>query len=87
MTVPNPNSTEFSAIILGIAAFIFIMLLPALIEIKRPKDAGPRMIEKFNMIPQVRGRMLSNVEDEHHFDQQLTQKVAGILSFLYNLEA
>lgn len=86
MTVPNPNPTEFSALIIGIATFIFIMLLPALIEIKKPKDAGPRIIENSNIIPQTKERVLFNIEDEHHFDQQLTKKVAGILSFLHNLE-
>ncbi|MEM3577070.1 MAG: hypothetical protein QXX51_01255 [Candidatus Bathyarchaeia archaeon] len=86
MTVPNLNSTEFSALIIGIATFVFIMLLPALIEIKKPKDAGPRIIENSNITPQAKEKQLFNMEEEHHFDQQLTRKVAGILSFLYNLE-
>ncbi|MEM2105607.1 MAG: hypothetical protein QXV21_03955 [Candidatus Bathyarchaeia archaeon] len=86
MTVPNPNPTEFSAIIIGIATFIFIMLLPALIEIKKPKDAGPRTIEKSNIIPQAKEKLLFNLEEEHYADQRLTQKVAEILGLLYNLE-
>jgi hypothetical protein len=29
-------------LIIAIAAFIIILLLPALLELRRPKDAGPR---------------------------------------------
>lgn len=87
MTVPNPNPTEFSAIIIGITTFLIIMLLPALIEIKKPKDAGPRIIENSDANPQTKEKPLFNLEDEYHLDQKLTQKVAEILSLLYNLES
>jgi len=86
MTVPNLNPTEFSALIMGIATFIFIMLLPALIEVKKPKDAGPRIIENSNIVPQINEKPLFNMDDEQHFDKKLTQKVAEILSLLHNLE-
>ncbi|MGB9676421.1 MAG: hypothetical protein ACPL0C_04465 [Candidatus Bathyarchaeales archaeon] len=87
MTVPNLNPTEFSAIMIGIATFIFIMLLPALIEVKRPKDAGPRIIENSGIATQINEKPLFNMDDEQHFDEKLTQKVAEILNLLNNLEA
>jgi hypothetical protein len=87
--IPNPNPTIFFALIVGILAFIFIMLLPALVETKKPKDAGPRIIvENFSLIPEVKGKpLLPNIEDEHKFDQTIIQKVAETLRFLHNLEA
>jgi len=40
-----PNLTSIIVIlILGIPILILIMLLPALLELKKPKDGGPRMI-------------------------------------------
>lgn len=89
MMIPNPNPTTFFALIVGILAFIFIMLLPALVETKKPKDAGPRIIvENFSLIPEVKGKpLLPNIEDEHKFDQTIIQKVAETLRFLHNLEA
>jgi hypothetical protein len=87
--IPNPNPTTFFTLIVAISIFIFIMLLPALVETKKPKDAGPRIImENFSLIPEVKGKtLLPNIEDEHKFDQTIIQKVAETLRFLHNLEA
>jgi len=47
-------------LIIVIAAFILILLLPALLELRKPKDAGPRKIaeaktedEKRNWHPKI----------------------------------
>ncbi len=33
-------------LVIVIAAFIFILLLPAILELIKPKDAGPRKIDE-----------------------------------------
>jgi len=88
--VPNPTSTTLIMLILGVLAFIVIMLLPALIELKRPKDAGPRAIMDNVVAIQSRIREITqivNVEEEQGFDQALVNKIADIIAVLPSLEA
>jgi hypothetical protein len=80
--VPNPNPT-FILLILGISTFIFIMFLPAFLELKKPKDAGPRMIGDYNfsaIFP------ITNLEEKHGFDQALVKKIVDVIGALPNLE-
>jgi hypothetical protein len=41
--IPNPISTPY-VLILALCAFIFLLFLPSILELKRPKDPGPRKI-------------------------------------------
>ncbi len=85
-----PNLTSIIAIlILGIPILILIMLLPALLELKKPKDGGPRMIldnisevqiQIMRMIP------IASIEDEQKFDSALIQPLAKIIAILPSLE-
>jgi len=85
-----PNLTSIIAIlILGIPILILIMLLPALLELKKPKDGGPRMIldnisevqiQIMRMIP------IASIEDEQKFDSALIQPLAKIIEVLPSLE-
>jgi hypothetical protein len=85
-----PNLTSIIAIlILGTATLILIMLLPALLELKKPKDGGPRMImdnisevqiQIMRMIP------IASIEDEQKFDSALIQPLAKIIAILPSLE-
>jgi hypothetical protein len=85
-----PNLTSIIAIlILGIPILILIMLLPALLELKKPKDGGPRMIldnisevqiQIMRMIPIV------SIEDEQKFDSALIRPLAKIIEVLPSLE-
>ncbi|MBE0519632.1 hypothetical protein IBX35_01125 [Candidatus Bathyarchaeota archaeon] len=83
--IPNPTPTTFIMLVFGVSTFIFIMLLPAFLELKKPKDAGPRTImNNIIAIPQLPTIM----EDEKIvLDQALRQKIANIIAFLPNLEA
>lgn len=82
---PTPNPMTFIVLILGVSTFILIMFLPAFLELKKPKDAGPRTImNNIILIPQLPVIM----EDEKIvLDQTLRQKIASIIAFLPNLEA
>jgi len=44
--IPNPVSTSHVLIlsILALCAFIILLYLPSILELKRPKDPGPRKI-------------------------------------------
>jgi hypothetical protein len=85
-----PNLTSIIAIlILGIPILILIMLLPALLELKKPKDGGPRMIldnisevqiQIMRMIP------IASIEDEQKFESALIQSLAKIIEVLPSLE-
>ena len=85
-----PNLTSIIAIlILGTTTLILIMLLPALLELKKPKDGGPRMIldnisevqiQIMRMIP------IASIEDEQKFDSALIQPLAKIIEVLPSLE-
>jgi len=85
-----PNLTLMVAIlILGIPILILIMLLPALLELKKPKDGGPRMImENVSevQIQIVRMILIANIENEQRFDSALIRPLAKIIAVLPNLE-
>ena len=85
---PNPTPTTFIMLILGVSTFIFIMLLPALLELKKPKDAGPRMIvDDANFTqPKIRNMPIVNVEEEQGFDRILIKRIADVIAVLPNLE-
>lgn len=82
--VPNPNPTTFIMLILGLSIFILIMLLPVLLELKKPRDAGPRIImDNIIAIPQLQPII---GEENLALDQALHQKIAEILAVLPNME-
>jgi hypothetical protein len=90
--IPNPTPTTVVMLLFGVSVCIFIMLLPALLELKKPKDAGPRMIMDdvaINQHPQMRGGIpLASIEEEKFRpDQTLVKKIAEVIAFLPNLEA
>jgi len=85
-----PNLTSIIAILfLGIPILVLIMLLPALLELKKPKDGGPRLIldnisevqiQIMRMIP------IASIEDEQKFESALIQTLAKIIEVLPSLE-
>jgi|YelNatPaOPRAMG01_1025707.scaffolds.fasta_scaffold18544_6 hypothetical protein len=87
-------STPTTLILLffGVITFIVIMLLPALFELKRPKDAGPRIIMDDVIIMQYLSKRrilpLQSIEEEKlGLDQAIIKKITDIIAFLPNLEA
>jgi len=85
-----PNLTSIIAIIIVTTPIlILIMFLPALLELKKPKDDGPRMI--MGSIPTVNMRLsrvipIVNIEDEQKFDRSLIQTLTRIVEVLPSLE-
>jgi hypothetical protein len=86
--IPNPTPTTLTMLILGVSTFVFIMFLPALLELKRPRDAGPRMITGHAdfILPEIRNMAILSVKKEQGFDQTLARKIADVIAVLPNLE-
>lgn len=80
----NLASALTSAIILlfGVIAFIIIMLLPAFLELMKPKDAGPKILEN----NKNRINLLVDMEINVKFDLVIAKKVAEIIANLPSLE-
>jgi hypothetical protein len=84
-----PNLAEIILIIAATPALILLMFLPAFVELKKPKDCGPRMIPMENSainIFMTRFVSIENIEDEQKFDGLLIQTMAKIVDFLPSLE-
>jgi len=85
-----PNLTSIIIIlIVATPILVLIMFLPAILELKKPKDGGPRMI--MENIPEVKTRTvhiihIANIEKEQKFDISLIQTMAKITEVLPNLE-
>ena len=85
--VPNLSSI-IALLLLGTPVLILIMLLPALVELKKPKDKGPRMI--MDSIPEMQILVMSfpiaNIEEDQKFDISLLRSLAKIIEVLPSLE-
>ena len=71
----------------GVVTFILVMFLPAFLELRKPKDAGPRRIEE-NVVWSKYHVQLASMERSEDTEAELAviRKVANILSALPNLE-
>jgi hypothetical protein len=85
--LPNLALT-FVIISLGVSIFIIIMLLPAFLELKKPKDAGPRMIKDYTFTANLVTKeiLIVNLEEKQEFDQTLVKKIVDVINALPNLE-
>jgi hypothetical protein len=76
---------------LAISVFLSftLLFLPAIVELRKPRDAGPRfMTDSFSQIHlSTLKTSLLDIEDGSKFDSQLASKIWGSLSFISNLEA
>jgi len=85
-----PNLTLIIAVlIVGIPILILIIFLPALLELKKPKNGGPRII--MDNIPEVqiqimRAIPMASIEEEQRFDSALIRPLAKIIEVLPSLE-
>jgi hypothetical protein len=60
-----PNLTLFIVTLIGMALTILIMFLPTIIELRKPRDAGPRLIkESFTSAQSLNLKKSSDVEDK-----------------------
>ncbi len=77
-------------LVLGLPVFLLIMLLPTVLELKKPKDAGPRLI-----MADISGVTtfvwhaphLVNIEVEEKSDFRMLPAIGKLLMVLPNLDA
>jgi len=80
-------STLITCIVLPTATVTLLMFLPAIIELKKPHDSGPRLIhESFAQLP-LGGFNAFLKGEEGKIVAQLTTKASLFPSFITNLEA
>ena len=83
----NLALTTFVALAFGVVIFILLMFLPALLELRKPRDAGPRKIMDDIIIGEWQMKIASiEKSEEIEIDQALVKKMANVLSVLPNLE-
>jgi hypothetical protein len=69
----------------GTAAFTgSLMFLPAFIELRHPKDAGPRLINSGMALTCIGA--IANMEEEHPINRQLAQMFTGYFPAIPSLE-
>ncbi len=87
MMITALSLTDIVTIFLGVSTFLLVSLLPAIVELKRPKDKGPRTMPGTILAgTQTVSKSLKGMEEETGFDRVLAGKIAGLISILPNLE-
>ena len=85
----NLDSTGLMMLLCGVSAFILIMLFPAILELKKPKDDGPRTIMKEMLFQKfgLRVCLMDDMSEELELDTTASGKIFEIISALPNLES
>ena len=83
-------SSVFAVVVLGMPILLFIMFLPTVLELKKPRDAGPRLImgDILGVATQVvQIPLLINIEEDREYSAVLIPAIGSILNFLPKLDA
>ena len=85
----NLDFTGLAILISGVSAFVFLMLFPALLELKKPRDAGPRTIIKEMLFQTFAFRMhaIDDSQEYQQLDAVASDRLSEIISLLPNLES
>jgi hypothetical protein len=81
-------NTFVATLMVAVTMVILILFLPAVIELKRPLDAGPRLI-RGNFAEILLSNLkipIINLEDDWKLEGQLTMTGRGFFDFVPNLE-
>jgi hypothetical protein len=76
--------------ILGTPILLLVMLLPAVLELKKPRDAGPRLImddSSLEAIQVLQVPLIWDIEENHGFDFGFHMPTGLVFGFLGNLDA
>jgi hypothetical protein len=87
-----PNLTAIILLIVATPLLVLAVFLPTIIELKKPRDRGPRVI--MAEFPELQSRTLwifpklhmISVEEEQKFDRSLIQSIAKVIDSLPSLE-
>lgn len=82
------NLTELTFALIGLISLIFVVLfLPAFLELKKPKDNGPRVIPE--IAPLQNSKIVFSLRDIDYEQKSgilLLHRIASILAVLPDLE-
>ncbi|MBX5321012.1 MAG: hypothetical protein QHH12_03565 [Candidatus Bathyarchaeota archaeon] len=87
--VPTPTPDSVIMLFFGVLTFIILMLLPAIIELKKPKDPGPRIIKDLIVLCDLDMEINSIIDkdgEEPKLDKLILKEVSAILAVLPSLE-
>jgi hypothetical protein len=76
--------------ILGTPILLLVMLLPAVLELKKPRDAGPRLImddSSLKSIQVLQVPLIWDIEENQGFDFVFHKPTGLVFGFLANLDA
>lgn len=79
--VPNPTPDSVITLFLGVLTFIVIMLLPAIIELKKPKD--PAVLYDLDMRINY---IIDEYGEEPKLNRSILKELSAILAILPSLE-
>ena len=84
------NLFQIIIILVGTSVIFLIMFLPSIIELRKPKDSGPRMI--MDELPDFLVRnhhvaVIPNIEEEQELEYCLIPQLTKIVQVLPSLEA
>lgn len=84
----DPTPPFFVTIFFGVATFIFIMFLPAFLELKKPRDSEAKRTGE-SLVSDKREVQLASIEQSEEIETDLTliERMSTVLSALPNLEA
>jgi hypothetical protein len=85
-------SSDLTILILGAPILLLIMLLPSFHELRKPKDAGPRMIiPKENKASKMRifdfNNKIENIEEPENGSPNNSPDIGIVFTGLFNIEA
>jgi len=89
--IPTSALTSIITLFLAVLTFLIVMLMPALFELKKPKDAGPRIMLEDTLYSKILNASpnipLLDVDDEKvELDQEIIKRMAKVLAVLPRLE-
>ncbi|MCX8152964.1 MAG: hypothetical protein N3E52_00855 [Candidatus Bathyarchaeota archaeon] len=85
-----PNLTQMLVLFsITVPLLVFVTLLPAFLELKKPRDKGPRMIMETapeSIVFSIYSFPIEDIEREQKFDVSLIHTIAMVLESLPNLD-
>jgi hypothetical protein len=87
--IPDVSSAS-ALVVLVTPILLLLMLLPTILELKKPSDAGPRLIMgNFSGVITQTALILSiaNIEENQEFGVNLARPIGSVFGFLSNLDA
>lgn len=77
--------------ILGTPFLLLVMLLPTFLEVKRPRDAGPRLImpdfREFSGVLPAKISLVADIEETHELEFLIKPLIIDLLSSLPDIDA